>query len=373
MIKLKNLGLAALIGMVGSGVAIVGCNSGSTDGGSTASGIGNPITSKTNAKLSISITGGNKLTVGETRGFRVKLRDPSDKPLKYIRVFCDSEKGVSILEPSAGGVAFESTDGNGEISGVIGGLTKGSFLMECRAEQGFNLVDRADVIITGDSPQDFQGFPGAAGGNMGGGLLVDETPNIPDDGENAIRVTAFKFIDAGATTTGTGSDFLGPLDVTQNNCCEDVTTTTTTSTTTPVRPTTEPFIFTSYNITIKNDSNERVFITSVKLTFQLNGSSTDADTPTLGQVVVIDPGSSGTLSGIVTTEAGCLSSANSDICLVGETSPLSPGSYAVTADIAGETSNATPVEITKQVAVQFDQVNNCPAGTLNVGSATSCS
>jgi len=116
---------------------------------------------------------GNELGVTQQREFKVIATDPQGNPLSYIRVFCESERGIAILEPSSGGVAFESTSLNGIMSGVIGGLAPGSYLMECRGPQGFNLIARASLKITGEVPEGFAGFPGAAGGNLGGGFLFD--------------------------------------------------------------------------------------------------------------------------------------------------------------------------------------------------------
>jgi hypothetical protein len=109
--------------------------------------------------------------VGQRVGFFVRATDAQGSPTPFLRIICDSERGVSILEPSRGGVAVEMTGENGEMSGQIGGLTPGSYVLECRSQQGFNLRDRVTVIVSGTAPNGFTGFPGAAGGNLGGGRL----------------------------------------------------------------------------------------------------------------------------------------------------------------------------------------------------------
>lgn len=160
------------------------CNNsqGDTDGGSAVSNLGNGNAPVSNggfgAKLTIDVVGDDSnIEVGEIRGYRVVATDPRGLPLANQRVFCESERGIAILEPSSGGVAFEHTSDDGHMSGKIGCITSGSFLFECRLDQGFNLVDRVHLICRGDTTAY---FPGAAGGHLGGGNLVEgETAPTP--------------------------------------------------------------------------------------------------------------------------------------------------------------------------------------------------
>ena len=103
----KFLGALALIA-AGSFAA---CNNsqGNTDGGSAVSNLGTgniPVSDGGfGAKLSLSINGvpssaAPTLSVGDITEFTVFAQDPRGQGLKYQRVFCESEKGIAIIEPS---------------------------------------------------------------------------------------------------------------------------------------------------------------------------------------------------------------------------------------------------------------------------------
>ena len=129
---------------------------GDTDGESAVSDLqgANPgFGSDGAAGSTIRISVDDRFPVGTTTGYLVELRDPNGLPLAGVRVICESEDGIAILEPIAPqGVSFESTDGNGTISGVIGGEFPGSYIFECRADGGFNLAQQVSIVITGSSP-----------------------------------------------------------------------------------------------------------------------------------------------------------------------------------------------------------------------------
>jgi hypothetical protein len=169
---------AVLLGqtlLVVAALLIVGCR-GNTDGGDAAVTADTPsgqYSSDGAAGASLTIRVSGSVTVGGRTGFSVTALDPTGAPLAYIRIFCESEQGIAILEPSSGGVAFEHTGPTGFMSGVLGGLLPGSYILECRGPQGFNLVDRVSINVTGSAPSGFTGFPGAAGGNLGGGVITD--------------------------------------------------------------------------------------------------------------------------------------------------------------------------------------------------------
>ena len=189
--KVANSILAATAGMLCAALLAVGC--GSTDGGSAVdndAGLGIQYVSDGGAGGSIAIDVKDSLAVGGTAAFSVSVKDPRGEPIAFTRVFCESEHGIAILEPSKGGVAFEHTDMYGNMSGVLGGVSKGSYVLECRAPIEYNLIARVTVKITGDAPAGFTGFPGAAGGNLGGGRIV---PPSTDE----LRITKITFTDLG--------------------------------------------------------------------------------------------------------------------------------------------------------------------------------
>ena len=168
--------------LTGLGLLVASCGGGGdTDGGASTGDQGNGPTLVSNggfgSKMTIELENDDGIeipTAGQAK-FLVKATDPNGQPLSFIRIFCESEKGLAILEPSSGGVAFENTNSRGAFSGVLGGVAPGSFMLECRAPQGFNLVARKHFKVTGAVPEGFDGFPGAAGGNLGGGVIVDPT------------------------------------------------------------------------------------------------------------------------------------------------------------------------------------------------------
>lgn len=170
------------VGILAIGLVAGGCGGrGDTDGGPANgdTGPGYQYVDDGGSGSTLVIEHDGEIRTGEQEDFRVIATDPNGQPLSFIRIFCETEQGISIIEPSRGGVAYEHTNINGIMSGVIGGLHPGSYLMECRAPQGFNLIARKSLRIVGDIPDDFSGFDGAAGGNLGGGLLVEG----PDDEE----------------------------------------------------------------------------------------------------------------------------------------------------------------------------------------------
>jgi len=333
-------------------LAIYGCT-GDTDGGSGADSARNsdPYVSDGSAggTLSIELRDSDRtIGVGDTVGFFVRATAPDGSPQRGIRIFCDSERGVAILEPADNGASVESTDDNGEMSGQIGGLTPGSYILECRGQQGFNLVGRITVFVTGDVPNGFQGFPGAAGGNIGGGRIVDVTPDV-DDGVG-LRVTQVRVQDAG------GASAQGPLDVSRGGCV-------TGDFTDPCAECSlEPFKFATYSLSLKNDTNENVFISTVEVAV---GSRTVVAGQ--GQAVEVSKGGGvGSITGNLTTVVNCPSGTSFSACYNGGTlgnTALIEGTRNYRFTITGVTEAGNSFEISKDVAIQFDSVNNCSSGT----------
>ena len=166
-------------------VSLVSCSGSGT--GNDDAGKGSKYVDNGGSGSTIKLEVPSTVNVADRAGFFVRLRDPKGLALSGVRIYCDTERGLAILEPAAAGVAYETTDSSGNISGAIGGLANGSFIMECRAPQGYNLVARETVKVQGPVPLGFIGFPGAAGGGLGGGVVV-----VPPDGTGA-RITLVGF------------------------------------------------------------------------------------------------------------------------------------------------------------------------------------
>ena len=313
-----------------SALVLAGCSGGDTDGeGNSNNGTGNQFVGDGGAGATIKIIADDTIGVSDVKGFFVEVLDPRGAPLSYVRVFCESEKGIAIIEPSSGGVAFEHTGPDGKMSGKIGGLTPGSYIMECRAPEGFGLVARKSIKVTGSVPAGFTGFPGAAGGNLGGGFLVDLTP------DDAVRSTTITFTDAG------GESVSGPIDTSFNaNCDGDAAT---------VDP--EPFTDTTYSITLRNDLQQRLTVTSVKFTINDGAGS---ETSTQSVTVEIPKGSSGTVTGILITFT-----TGGNQVYAGTGDAVVDGTHQITAVITGVLEDGTAVTLNESSTITLRPVNNC--------------
>ncbi len=143
----------------------IGCG-GNTHGGEEEFGSSDfPSGTDATGKVEVRVND-DDMNVGDRSGFHVFVYDGNGAPVQNIQVLCDSELGVAILEPTTG---REMTGQFGDISGVIGCASPGSYQFGCRLPLGGN--KRQFVTIkcrgTGNAP-----FPGAAGGGIGGGSIV---------------------------------------------------------------------------------------------------------------------------------------------------------------------------------------------------------
>lgn len=144
-----------------------------------------------------------EIQIGETSGFFVFVKNADGRPVQGINVACDTEEGVAIIEPTQGN---EITNEAGEVSGRIGCERPGSFQMVCRLSTGANKRDFFSVKCRGEVPADFQGFPGAAGGGLGGGVA------ITNDGQ--VRVTSVTVQEGDDSAEDTDAS----IDVVQQTC-----------------------------------------------------------------------------------------------------------------------------------------------------------
>lgn len=322
-VKLRRFFVGMMV-LVGAGcLTLMACNQGDTGAGNV--GTGTQYVSDGSAGATLTLDVAKTLLVGDTTGFVVTATDPRGQPLPFIRIFCDSEKGISIIEPSAGGVGFESTSATGHMSGVIGGLLRGSYLFECRGPEGSNLVVRESIVIGGEVPANFNGFPGASGGNLGGGSLS----------QAGVQVRAITFTDAGGEAPS------GPIDTVQTLDCDPVT----------AGNQVEPFTFTNYKVTVQNDTELRVLIQSVHFSIR---DSNGSETGTLTVNVPIDAKSTADVIGVLITFLGGQSFA-------GTNDPVEDGTWSVTVDLTGVTQNGENFQFSANTVLSFDNVNNCSA------------
>ncbi len=330
----SKLGRALLITLIGTCLTtliFVGCGgNGNTDGGQGANdaGIGEQFVSDGGAGATLRIDVLGSLVTTGTVDFIVTLLDPTGAPIPFIRIFCESEAGIAILEPSRNGVAFESTAANGIMSGVLGGVTPGSYLLECRAEEGFNLIDRESIVITGDVPPGFDGFPGAAGGNLGGQLIIDR----PEEDE--LGISAINFLDGPENTL--------ILDSRQNGDCDND----------PTTDDPEPFFFKNFTVTIANPfAEEAISVGTIRVSVREQGGAT-VTLPAQSFGIDIPVGGSSTIQGLFIDEFGSQYSGSG----VAPTEGTHTATFTVT--VTGVESGER-FTLTDSQTFTYEDVNNC--------------
>jgi hypothetical protein len=207
--------------------------------------------------------------------------------------------------------------------------------MECRAPEGFGLVARTQVVISGPVPDDFAGFPGAAGGNLGGGNLIDVTPPVSD----GVRIVKVEFSD------GTDISTSGPIDISQVVCDAGTPADTTDDFA-------EPFYFNDYLVTVANDTGETVFVESV--TFTINDAGTPGATSTQSKVTEIEPAAEEVIDGLLIDF-----STGGPKTFAGTSDTVELGTFRVDIVVAGVTDNGDSFSVSDSVTLTFDHVNRC--------------
>lgn len=322
------------------GIALLAsCGGGDTDGGtgSADAGIGTQYVSDgaSGSKMTIELEEATQIPTAGRVGFLVGAKDPNGNPLSYIRVNCETEHGISIIEPSRGGVAFETTNQNGYFSGVLGGLTPGSYMIECRGPQGYNLVARKHYKVVGDIPQGFNGFPGAAGGNLGGGNIVE--PPLPDS-QNIVTVTQITF----SSVRGDGGR-TGNIDNVFNLCLPAGTP--------------EKFGPDVYNLALNNLNDGRIYVQNIQYEIDL-GTSTVSSIDQQGGLVV-EGGASISLQGVFTQVDPQTGTGTDDKYFSGTNIPTPSGTYNVTFTVNYLDVDGNPNSIVQSAAIVIFNVNGC--------------
>lgn len=254
---------SVLLGLATISIVATGCDSGKTDGGGP-SGKEDQFVSNESTTGSIGLSISNtSFSVGNTSGFFATVRDSNGAPVSGIRIACDTEQGLALIEPTTG---FEITDGFGNVSGVVGCERPGSYQMACRLPVGGNKREFGSVICTGDIPSGFTGFPGAGGGGLGGGS--DPSAN---DGTSTAVISGVNFYDGGSLSSSSSS-----VDITQG-LCDDGSG--------------EPFFDTSVGFNITNNTKDTITITSYRYTvsnFDGAGGSHTSPSLSLNNQVMVD-------------------------------------------------------------------------------------
>jgi hypothetical protein len=264
-----QIGIAAILFLAGVSAGCMG-GQGSTDGGSAEDhGMRDDtfVSDETNTGAIFLELADPSIEVGNTSTFRVRAVNSLQQPVANINVACDSEQGVAILDPQKG---YALTDSSGVMSGVIGCESPGSFQFLCRLAVGANRRRSVSVQCTGEKPTGFDGFPGAAGGGLGGGSQT------PDDRE--VRITSINFIDDGSASSSSPSGGTA-IDISQVSDCDLDSST--------LDP--EPFFDTYVSLIAENDLIEEVRLEYLQYTVSdVDGRGTEFTSKRLGLTTLID-------------------------------------------------------------------------------------
>jgi hypothetical protein len=280
-----------------------------------------------------------ELQVALTSGFFARVYDAAGAPVPNIRIACDSEEGVAILEPTSG---FETTDSGGAISGRIGCEVPGSYLFGCRLPVGGNKRKFVTVKCQGPIPNGFTGFPGAGGGGLGGGTASGNDGGVGGVDPSGVRITDISVSDRG-TGEGTSS-----IDTVISDCDTDPTTFTA-----------EPFFDTSATFKVVNNSNRTIRFTELRYRVpNASGSGTSSFTSSPVRFIgeALPNGAEATFSQIIIFNAEGLGKSFNG---AGANIPSNLGFRNVTFELTGETDIGESVTITGSEALSFDNYNNC--------------
>jgi hypothetical protein len=346
MRSFKTLGVFAPSVVCALSLALTGCNSSDTSNGTSPADTlaGNQFVASDNAAGSISLRVLDAdLSVAQTSGFAVTVKDANGAPVSGIDVACDSESGIAIVEPTSG---HEHTDSAGAVSGVIGCTMPGSYELACRLPIGADKRKLARVTCRPPIPNGFKGFPGAAGGGLGGGSALGS-----GDVNDNISATSVKLIDNGnATSDGTTS-----IDVVSHQCAGKDTPTT-------GDDTFEKLFDTLLVADLVNDSAQEVTIDSVNFTVPAaSGDGTASyESPSIalssGAGNLAPNGGTATVTAVV-FEVGTVSGKS----FVGARSaiPANLGVRNITFRFKGTSADGQSVTLTRTIGVAFADYETC--------------
>jgi hypothetical protein len=327
--KISNVKVGGLLfSLVALGI-FLGCQSGNTSGGDVDQG--GEVPSGQSGTLTLSLTDGMSQTTGTMQGFRVEARDSNGSPVPNIRITCDTEDGLALVEPTSG---FENTESNGMMSGKVGCENPGSYIMICRLPSPSGIKASETIVCQGQRPAGFVGWPGSGGGGLGGGSSITDTIS-------KVRVTSVTASDNGTSDSSTTS-----IDITQSICDSGGT------------PTAEPFFDSSATFTIVNNSTSIVKITA--MSYKVANAYGDGRTATSGKLrltgsasqAIDSNGGTGTVSSLLFDANG----GNKDVY---GGSALSSGFKNVVFTLYGENELGDKFEIKSATALSFSNFNRC--------------
>lgn len=352
----KIVGITVLVaGLLSLGM-IAGCSGGGdTDGGKAADEDFHGtqfVPDESNSGSIDLIVEEAEFNVSEIVGFRVRVVDRNGTAVPGLRLACDSEQGVAIIEPTTG---HEITDEFGQISGKIGCAASGSYQFMCRLPVGGNFRDAVTIRCGGDTPIGFDGFEGAGGGGLGGGLQGDEDGGAGGTNTDGIRVVKLTPLDV-------NNEESPQIDTVQDICTPDDPTTTANELVV------EPFTDGRIKFAIENNTNAIVRFTSLRYFVpDITASGTDFTSDRINFVseIVVDAngGSAETTVLAFPVEAG-FGSSGGDLFFYGRTTEIGQiGFRNVKVTFFGTGALGEDVQVSATTVMSFNNYNLCSSSS----------
>lgn len=360
--RLSSIAFASALGTLG---IVLACCTGGTDGGEEDFSGGQFVGSDANTgSLQINVLS-TDMSVSQTSGFGVAVKNAQGGPVGGIKVSCDSEKGVAILEPASGG---ELTDSSGNMSGVIGCAAPGSYQLACRLPVGANKRQLVDIKCRGPIPTGFTGFPGAGGGGLGGGSDTSDSGGVGGTDTDGVRISSMSFDDFAVGFDATATNF--SIDTLQAVCTVDEGDGTQTPPPTPVI-TLEGFFDTILRVRVINNTNQAIQFSQMRYTV-LNGGSDgsgsggadfDSDSVTfVGQAVAVGGGGgTGDLSMLAIQAVPGTSTLEKRFVGASANIATNAGFKTVQVTLFGENDSGDDIQVSASMTLDFAPFNRCPA------------
>ncbi len=277
------------------------------------------------------------LGIGDTTNFTVSVRDLNGGPVRNSTVTCDTELGLSLLDPSTGS---SISDDFGNVSGVVGCTQAGSFRLGCRVPFGGNRRVFKTIKCEGIAPPGFAGFTGAGGGTLGSGGGV--TPGDDQDESNfVVRITSVDFSDGNQPMTLS-------IDTIQNGDCDGEADS--------VDP--EVFTDTVANFTVSNETSQVVRFSSYRyraLNWPNSGSNfTSNSINFIGEVEIPANGGTGSFAALFADAS------NGQKFFFGSADPIGiAGFLNVEFILTGQDLSGETVTVTARTSASFGNFNRC--------------
>lgn len=346
----RIVGVASLLGSL----VLAGCGGGGTDGGGSPDFTGQTfVGGDASGTLTLSVSS-TSVPVASTATFSAVVKDANGAAVPQIQIACDSEQGLAIIEPSSG---FELTDSFGNMSGIVGCSLPGSFQMACRLPIGANKQKYVTIHCTGGAvPAGFDGFPGAGGGGLGGGVQTPDDGGEPGGtGTDGLRIAAIELVPS------VGEQGTTAVDTAQRNCEIDPNE----------DPNCEPFGDDLIQFTVQNDTNQIFRFSSYTYTVpeatDTGGASFTSKSISLvtQNFEVLPQGDSATVTALFTeaiSGAGTcgLEKRFADAAFsIGDQNSGDLGFRAVTFRLNGTNESGDAVTLTASSTFSFDAFDNC--------------